>query len=82
MNRSLTNPLRMRNNFSMSRNNPYLTKLHQGTLGMSDPLQLTFYQLGTDRTSSRDLTGSVEDSTGLVGVPNGGNAKLITSLYI
>ena len=26
-------------------------KLDQGTLGMSDPLQLTFDQLGTDRTS-------------------------------
>ena len=28
-----------------------LVKLDQGTLGMSDPLQLTFDQLGTDRTS-------------------------------
>ena len=27
------------------------TKLDQGTLGMSDPLQLTFDQWGTDRTS-------------------------------
>ena len=26
-------------------------KLDQGTLGMSDPLQLTFDQLGTDRIS-------------------------------
>ena len=49
---------------------------------MSDPLQLTFDQSKGPTGPVRDLTGSVEDSTGPVGVPNGGNAKLITSLYI
>ena len=36
---------------SLEKYGQLIIKLDQGTLGMSDPLQLTFDQLGTDRTS-------------------------------